>query len=102
MGSELEGGLGWEGFFIHSKGDLAGWGRPPRGEGEGQSVSSRLEPRLMLGGAPADTGNRIYKFYLCFKRITLCFIHQDNQGVTLPEGEVGSPRSVVEEAGSVL
>ena len=58
MGSELEGGLGWEGFFIHSKGDLAGWGRPPRGEGEGQSVSSRLEPRLMFGGAPADTGNR--------------------------------------------
>ena len=74
MGSELEGGLGWEGFFIHSKGDLAGWGREPRGEGEGQSVSSRLEPRLMFGGAPADTGNRIYDLLVFQVDNVLCFI----------------------------
>jgi len=54
LGSPLEGGLGCGGFFIHSNGDLAGWGREERGEGEGQS-SSRLEPMLMLGGPPVDT-----------------------------------------------
>ena len=72
LGSELDGGLGCDGFFIHSKGDLAGCGREERGEGDGQS-SSRLDPMLMLGGAPAET-----------------------------EGLVGRPRSEVELGGSVL
>ena len=72
LGSELAGGLGCDGFFIHSNGDLAGCGREERGEGEGQS-SSRLDPMLIFGGAPAET-----------------------------EGLVGRPRSEVELGGSVL
>ena len=66
-------GLGYEGFFIHSKGDLAGCGlEDVRGSGEGQS-SSRLEPRERFGGAPDVT-----------------------------EMFGGSPMSEVELAGSVL
>jgi len=54
LGSELAGGLECEGFFIHSKGDLAGCGLES-GEGEGQS-SSRLDPMLMLGGPETSPG----------------------------------------------
>ena len=73
LGSLLLGGLGWEAFFIHSNGDLAGPGlEDPRGDGDGQS-SSRLDPMLILGGAPADT-----------------------------EGEEGRPRSEEEQGGSCL
>ena len=69
------GGLGCDGFFIHSNGDLAGWGREERG-GEGGQSSSRLDPMLILGGAPAET-----------------------EGL-----ELGRPRSVVDDGwpGSVL
>ena len=48
-------GLGYEGFFIHSNGDLAGCGlEEVREEGEGQS-SSRLDVRDRFGGAPEVT-----------------------------------------------
>ena len=95
---------------------MGGFLHPLEGRPGGLGAAAQWRWRGAVGvlqaRAQADVGRRAgrhwkWEFNLCFKWLTCCVLYnfwkcQDSQGVMLPEGEVGSPRSVVEEAGSVL